>query len=138
MHEIYSLERLCAIYELARVYFERGYIDRAERILKGVSLFDHGHLPSLLGLGLCNIENECYDVATNYFREVIKIGEFEIETKLALCFLFLASGDTDRATSLVKQIAEENFSEVSSRKQLSKAFEILQLRCADERLKNPS
>ena len=125
----YSREELNAIYELGRLYFEMGYFSPAERIFAGLCVVDKGQTPSLLALGLVKIERGRFDEAAQCLRSSLESGQYVFQVELALCVSFIASGDRDRAYSLLRQIEKENASELGLYKEYQRLWDALLARC---------
>ena len=102
----YSLEELTAIYELGRAYFEMGYFAPAERIFNGLVVVGDEHVPARLGLGMIKLERGLYDEALGHFRLVLEGGSFDLQAKLGICAVFVATKDIPRAQSILAEVAK--------------------------------
>lgn len=104
----YSRDQLLAMYALGRLYFEMGYFSPAERIFNGLSTLDGGQTPARLGLGLVKIERGRFEEAAQCLRVALEQGTYPVEVQLGLCTTFVATGDNQRARSLLQQLKKEH------------------------------
>jgi lipopolysaccharide biosynthesis regulator YciM len=102
----YSKEELIAIYELGRLYFEMGYFIPAERVFSGLAAVDKNQTCARLGLGLVKIEQGMYQDAVTHLRLALQQAAWEIQAKLGLCATFIASGEEQRARSLLGEVSK--------------------------------
>lgn len=103
-NEYYSAEELSNIYELGRLYFETGFFAPAERIFNGLLAIDPAATPSRLGLGLVKLELGLFNEAATLFRQCLEGNEFEMRAKVGLACCFLASNESSRAESLLREV----------------------------------
>lgn len=104
--QTFSAEEYVGIYELARLYYETGFLTAAERILNGLVLCDEGATPSRGALGLVNLESGKADEAVFQFRASVKAPKRVDDIlvgKLGLIAAFLTVGDIERAGTLVSE-----------------------------------
>lgn len=125
----YSNEELIAIYELGRLYFEMGYFAPAERIFNGLAAIDEGRSPARLGLGLIRLERGLHQEAATQFRQVLELGTYELQAKLALCGAFVATGELPRAKSLLNELAKVLERNPGTDPELRKLYQAFVLRC---------
>ena len=112
----FTSDELVGIYELARLYYETGYLTAAERILNGLVLIDEGLTPSRGALGVVKLESGKSDEAVIEFRVAAKSprrGDEILVGKLGLIAAFLSVGDLDRAATLVME-SESDLSQISN------------------------
>jgi hypothetical protein len=99
-------EELIGIYELARLYYETGFLTAAERVLNGLVRIDEGATPSRGALGVVNLESAKAEEAVLQFRASVKspkrIDDILVG-KLGLIAAFLSVGDVERAGTLVSE-----------------------------------
>lgn len=102
----FTTDEFIGIYELARLYYEMGFLTASERILNGLVLCDEGATPSRGALGLVNLETGKADEAVSQFRASVKsprrIDDVPVG-KLGLIAAFLSVGDIERAGTLVSE-----------------------------------
>ncbi len=117
-------------YELGRLYYEMGYMAAAERIFGGLARTDAGTTPSRIGLGLIKLEGGLHGEAAQFFRVSLEYGNYVLQARLGLCCCFLASGENNRAYSMLEQISKEHQSELSHNPTLTRFWESLSLRAS--------
>jgi len=92
------------MYALGRLYFETGFFAPAERIFNGLVAVGSSETPSRLGLALLKLELGLFNEAATLFRQCLENHENEVRAKIGLSSCFIASGDTARAESLLKEV----------------------------------
>jgi len=112
----FTSDEFVGIYELARLYYEMGFLTASERILNGLVLCDEGATPSRGALGLVNLETGKADEAVLQFRASVKnprrIDDILVG-KLGLIAAFLSVGDIERAGTLVTE-SESDLSQLAN------------------------
>lgn len=127
-----NTQELSAIYGLARLYYEMGYLSAAERILNGLVKVDYGHTPSRVALGLVKLESGRPDEAIQMFRGAVKEPrrqEEQVAGKLGLVAAFLYVGDLERGKLLVREIQQDLEQNVVVSASLRTLWEAFAIRC---------
>ena len=125
----YSEDELMSFYELGRMYYEMGYFAPAERIFSGLAAVDQGATPARCGLGLVKLERGLHDQSQQHFRLALQESAFPLQAKLGLVASFLASGEIQRAKSLLVELASELEAAPGENADLRVLWEAFALRC---------
>lgn len=125
----YTREMLSAVYELGRLYFESGYFLPAERIFSGLAAIDRGLTPARIGLGLIRLEKGQFQDAIPHLRAGLQGSLYVPEAKVALALSFIGLGETQRAHSLLLELAREPV--LNDNRELRSLYEAAMLRCSD-------
>jgi len=128
----FSTDELLGMYELARLYYEMGYLSAAERILNGLVVIDGGATPARGALGTVKLETGKLEEALQIFRLAVKSpmrAEEIIVGKLGLIASFLAAGDLERATTLVQEAQSDLQHAPGEVRNLRELWEAFAIRC---------
>lgn len=129
---MFEESELIGMYELARLYYEMGYLSAAERILNGLVQIDDGLTPSRGALGVVKLEAGKPDEAVQVFRAAVKSprrGEDIIIGKLGLVASFLSAGDLERATTLIQEIEIDLADNPADMRDLRELWAAFAIRC---------
>jgi tetratricopeptide (TPR) repeat protein len=127
-----NLQELGAIYGLARLYYEMGYLSASERILNGLVEIDEGQTPSRVALGVVKLESGRPEEAIQMFRTAVKFPrrqEDQVAGKLGLVASFLYMGDLERGKLLVREIQQDMEQNVVATASLRNLWEAFAIRC---------